>query len=560
VDASVAQDSQTMSTPVDYQTEPSKYKHWRVAYDGAVATLTMDVNEDGGLRPGYKLKLNSYDLGVDIELHDALQRIRFEHPEIRCVVLASAKNRIFCSGANIYMLGLSSHAWKVNFCKFTNETRNGIEDASKHSGLKFLAALNGTTAGGGYELALACDEIILVDDRSSAVSLPEVPLLGVLPGTGGLTRVTDKRKVRRDHADIFCTSADGIKGQRAKEWRLVDEAVKTQQFAEHIKNRAIELTQQSDRPADAKGITLTPLHRTADSVGVHYEFVDAQLDRDARTATLTVRAPQSPGNMTVDSVLAEGAKWWPLQMARELDDAILSLRTNETDLGLWILKTTGNADAVLAVDQFILKHQENWFVREVLGMIRRTLARLDVSSRSMFAIVEPGSCFAGTLLELALAADRVYMLDTQEGGAPTAIRLSEMNFGALPMVNHLSRLAARFYQDSAKMEKMRGLIGRQLSAQEALESGLITAAPDDLDWQDEVRQAIESRTALSPDALTGLEANLRFGIAETMEARIFGRLSAWQNWIFVRPNAVGESGALKIYGTGAPVKFNWQRV
>jgi benzoyl-CoA-dihydrodiol lyase len=560
VESTVAQDPRAAAAPVDYQTEPSRYKHWRVTYDPPVATLTMDVNEDGGLRPGYKLKLNSYDLGVDIELHDALQRIRFEHPEIRSVVISSAKSRIFCSGANIYMLGLSSHTWKVNFCKFTNETRNGIEDASRHSGLKFLAALNGTTAGGGYELALACDEIVLVDDRSSAVSLPEVPLLGVLPGTGGLTRVTDKRRVRRDHADVFCTSADGVKGQRAKQWGLVDEAVKTQQFAEHVKQRSRQLAEQSDRSSDAKGITLTPLQRTIDDAGRHYEFVDAQVNRVARTVTLTVRAPETIIPSTLNEVLAAGVAWWPLQMARELDDAILGLRTNETELGLWILKTTGNPDAVLAIDEFILRNQRTWFVREVVGMMRRTLARLDVSSRSLFAFVEPGSCFAGSLLELALAADRVYMLDTQEGKAKASMTLSEMNFGALPMVNHLSRLAARFYQDRPQMDKLREQVGRKLSAQEALEAGLVTAAPDDLDWQDEMRQAIESRTALSPDALTGLEANLRFGLAETMESRIFGRLSAWQNWIFVRPNAVGESGALKIYGTGAPVKFNWERV
>jgi benzoyl-CoA-dihydrodiol lyase len=560
VDLAATQDSQTKAAPVDYQIEPAKYKHWRVAYDGPVATLTMDVNEDGGLRPGYKLKLNSYDLGVDIELHDVLQRIRFEHPEIRCVMLTSAKNRIFCSGANIYMLGLSSHAWKVNFCKFTNETRNGIEDSSAHSGLKFLAALNGTTAGGGYELALACDEIILVDDRSSAVSLPEVPLLGVLPGTGGLTRVTDKRKVRRDHADIFCTTADGVKGQRAKDWRLVDEVVKTQQFAEHVKRRALELAQQSDRPANAEGVALTPLQRTIDDVGRHYEFVDAQVNREARTVSLTLRAPDSAPVLTLESALAAGARWWPLQMARELDDAILGLRTSEPELGLWILKTGGNPDAVLAFDNFILQNQENWFVREVLGMMRRTFARLDVSSRSIYALVEPDSCFAGTLLELALAADRIYMLDTQEGDARAAISLSEMNFGALPMVNHLSRLAARFYQDAMQTDTLRRRIGSPLQVKEAVELGLVTAAPDDLDWQDEVRQAIESRIALSPDALTGLEANLRFGPTETTETRIFGRLSAWQNWIFIRPNAVGESGALKIYGTGAPVKFNWERV
>lgn len=560
MDSSVAQDAQTIAVPVDYQTDPSKYKHWRVTYEGPVATLMMDVNEDGGLRPGYKLKLNSYDLGVDIELQDALQRIRFEHPEIRSVVISSAKNRIFCSGANIYMLGLSSHAWKVNFCKFTNETRNGIEDASRHSGLKFLAALNGTTAGGGYELALACDEIVLVDDRSSAVSLPEVPLLGVLPGTGGLTRVTDKRKVRRDHADIFCTSADGVKGQRAKEWGLVDDAVKTQQFAEYVKRRSMQLAEKSDRPADANGVVLTALRRTIDETGRHYESVDAQVNRDARTVTLTIRAPETVSSVSVDGAIGAGASWWPLQMARELDDAILGLRTNQAELGLWILKTSGNPRAVLALDEFILANQTNWFVREVLGMLRRTFARLDVSSRSLFALVEPESCFAGTLLEVAFAADRVYMLDTQEGDAKASVTLSEMNFGALPMVNGMSRLAARFYQDPVQMEKLRALMGCSLYAPEALEAGLVTAAPDDLDWQDEVRQAIESRTALSPDALTGLEANLRFGVHETMESRIFGRLSAWQNWIFVRPNAVGPNGALKIYGTGAPVKFNWERV
>jgi benzoyl-CoA-dihydrodiol lyase len=560
VDAAVTQEPQARMDAVDFQTDPTRYKHWRLAFDGPVAALTMDVAEDGGLRPGYKLKLNSYDLGVDIELHDALQRIRFEHPEIRSVVITSAKNRIFCSGANIYMLGLSSHAWKVNFCKFTNETRNGMEDSSAHSGLKFLAALNGTTAGGGYELALACDEIILVDDRSSAVSLPELPLLGVLPGTGGLTRVTDKRKVRRDHADVFCTNPDGVRGQRAKEWRLVDDVVKPQQFAEHIRQRALQLAEQSDRPTDAKGVALTPLQRHADETGLHYKYVDVQWNREARTATFTVRAPESLTQDSIEKVLAAGARWWPLQMARELDDAILSLRVNEPDLGLWIIKTAGNPDAVLAIDTFILDHQSNWFVREVLGMLRRAFARIDVTSRSMFAIVEPGSCFAGTLLELALAADRVYMRDTQEGESVATVALSEMNFGALPMVNDLSRLAARFYQDDAQVEALRKKIATKLPAREALDAGLVTAAPDDLDWEDELRQAIESRAALSPDALTGLEANLRFGVTETLETRVFGRLSAWQNWIFIRPNAVGANGALKVYGTGAPVKFNWERV
>ena len=560
MDVVAAQESQTKMESVDFQTDPSRYKHWRLAFDGPVATLTMDVAEDGGIRPGYKLKLNSYDLGVDIELHDALQRIRFEHPEIRSVIITSAKNRIFCSGANIYMLGQSSHAWKVNFCKFTNETRNGIEDASAHSGLKFLAACNGTTAGGGYELALACDEIILVDDRSSAVSLPELPLLGVLPGTGGLTRLTDKRKVRRDQADMFCTNADGVRGQRAREWRLVDDAVKPQQFAEHVKQRALALAAGSNRPAGAKGVALTPLKRTNDAAGLHYEYVDMQYNRDARTATITVHAPESVTEDTLEKVLAAGANWWPLQMARELDDAILTLRTSELDLGLWIIKTAGNPNAVLASDEFILSYQENWFVREVLGMMRRTFARIDVTSRSIYAIIEPGSCFAGTLLELAFAADRIYMRDTREGESAATMTLSKMNFGPLPMVNKISRLAARFYNDEVQTARLRGEIGNTLSAREALDAGLVTVAPDDLDWEDEIRQAIESRAAQSPDALTGLEANLRFGPGETLETRIFGRLSAWQNWIFIRPNAVGASGALKVYGTGAPVKFSWERV
>jgi benzoyl-CoA-dihydrodiol lyase len=560
VDGVVSPDEQIKPELVDFQTDPSRYKHWHLSFDGVVATLTMDVSEEGGIRPGYKLKLNSYDLGVDIELHDALQRIRFEHPEIRSVMITSAKPRVFCSGANIYMLGQSSHAWKVNFCKFTNETRNGIEDSSRHSGLKFLAALNGTTAGGGYELALACDEIVLVDDRSSAVSLPEVPLLGVLPGTGGLTRVTDKRRVRRDLADIFCTTSDGIRGQRAKDWGLVDETIKTQLFGEHVKKRAAEMSQQSDRPADAKGVILAPLSRTIDEDGLHYETVEAIVNRGSRTVTITVRAPERGSAQSLAAILELGSEWWPLKMARELDDAILNLRTNELELGLWIFKTSGDAKAMLAVDEFILKNQADWFVREVLGMMRRTFARLEVTSRSMFAVIEPGSCFAGTLLELALAADRAYMLDTQEGNAKATVALSEMNFGPLPMVNQLSRLAARFYKDEERIATLRGQVEQPLPSSEAMAAGLVTSSPDDLDWQDELRTAIESRVALSPDALTGLEANLRFGLPETMETRVFGRLSAWQNWIFIRPNAVGPSGALKVYGTGSPVKFNWEKV
>ena len=560
MDLAVSQEAKSKPAAVDYQTEPSRYKHWRLSFDPPVATLRMDVAEDGGIRPGYKLKLNSYDLGVDIELRDALERIRFEHPEIRALVFSSAKNRIFCSGANIYMLGLSSHAWKVNFCKFTNETRMGMEDASRNSGLRFLAACNGTTAGGGYELALACDEIILVDDRSSAVSLPELPLLGVLPGTGGLTRLTDKRKVRKDLADMFCTNQDGVRGQRAKDWGLVDEIVKPQQFAEYVKQRALKLAESSDRPVGAKGVSLVPLKKIADHAGLHYEYVDVQFNRSGRTATMTVRAPELAGEQTVEKALEAGAHFWPLQMARELDDAILNLRTNELELGLWIIKTAGSPEAVLAMDKLILSQQNSWFMREVLGMIRRAFARLEVSSRSLYAIAEPGSCFAGTLLELALAADRIYMRDTEEGESAATVTLSEMNFGPLPMVNRLSRLAARFYDDHTYMESLREKIGRKLSSREALEAGLVTAAPDDLDWDDEIRQAMESRAAQSPDALTGLEANLRFGPKETPETRIFGRLSAWQNWIFVRPNAVGPSGALKVYGTGAPVKFDWEKV
>jgi benzoyl-CoA-dihydrodiol lyase len=516
----------------------------------------MDTQEDGGIRPGYKLKLNSYDLGVDIELHDALQRIRFEHPEVRCVLITSAKSRVFCSGANIYMLGLASHPWKVNFCKFTNETRNGIEDASAHSGLKFIAACNGSTAGGGYELALACDEIVLIDDRSSSVSLPEAPLLGVLPGTGGLTRLTDKRKVRRDLADVFCTTPEGVQGLRAKQWGLVDEAVRPQDFEAYVKKRALKLAQTSDRPAAAKGVELLPLSRTISDEGYQYEYVRVQLDRPGRTATLTIRAPQSAASQTIGEIMNEGTRWWPLQMTRELDDAILTLRTNELDLGLWILKTEGDPENIEEIDAVLVSQRNHWFVREVVGMMRRTFARLEVSSRSMYGIIEPGSCFAGSLLEFALAADRVYMLDD----AKVSLRLSEMNFGALPMANGLSRLEARFNGSQDQIAHLRGCIGRPLSAQEALQLGLVTFGPDELDWADEIRLAIEGRSALSPDALTGLEANLRFGGHETMQSRIFGRLSAWQNWIFIRPNAVGPTGALKVYGTGSRAKFDWGRV
>jgi len=540
---------------VDFQTTPSRYRHWKVSVQDRVATLAMDVQEDAGLRPGYKLKLNSYDLGVDIELHDALQRIRFEHPEVASVVITSAKPRVFCSGANIYMLGLSSHAWKVNFCKFTNETRNGIEDSSAHSGLKFIAACNGSTAGGGYELALACDEIVLIDDRSSAVSLPEVPLLGVLPGTGGLTRLTDKRHVRRDLADVFCTTPEGAQGQRAKEWGLVDAVIKPQDFDAYVKTRTAALGERSDRPKDAQGIQLTPLERTIDERGYHYRYLDAELDPQHRTVTLTIRAPDSGGPASIEEIVTAGAKWWPLQMSWELDDAILSLRLNHPDLGLWVFKTQGEWKNVLAVDSVLLSNRNHWFVREVIGMMRRTFARIDVTSRSIYALVEPGSCFAGCLLELALAADRVYMLDDPQA----AIALSEMNFGQLEAANGLSRLQARFYGDESRVSGLREHMGAALGPREASELGLVTFTPDELDWTDEIRLAIESRMALSPDAMTGLEANLRLGEHENMNSRIFGRLSAWQNWIFIRPNAVGPMGALKVYGTGNRARFDWER-
>jgi benzoyl-CoA-dihydrodiol lyase len=543
---------------ITFETTPERYRHWKLNFDGPVATLALDVDETGGIQPGYTLKLNSYDLGVDIELHDALQRIRFEHPEVRSVVLTSAKDRIFCSGANIFMLGKSSHAWKVNFCKFTNETRNGIEDSSAHSGLKFIAACNGTTAGGGYEVALACDEIILIDDSSSAVSLPEVPLLGVLPGTGGLTRVTDKRKVRRDLADIFCTTTEGVRGKRAKEWRLVDEVVKPKDFAAHVRKRALELAATSDRPQDAKGVALTPLRRMIDDQGYHYEFIDVAIDPATRRATLTVKAPQAAQPEDIHGILALGAAWWPLQMGRELDDAILMLRTNNLDIGTWLLKSQGDAASVLAVDAALAQHSANWFVRETIGLLRRTLARLDVSSRTLIALIEQGSAFAGTLLELALAADRTYMLDLQDDGPRLA--LSELNFGAYPRVDGLSRIESRFYREAEPVGAARAAIGRKLAAREAAALGLITAALDDIDWSDEIRVVLEERASMSPDALTGMEANLRFGAAETMETRVFGRLSAWQNWIFIRPNAVGETGALKVFGSGTKAKFDWERV
>lgn len=546
---------------VDYQTNPSSYKHWKLSFNGPVATLSVDIDENAGLRSGYKLKLNSYDLGVDIELNDALSRIRFEHPEVRTVVLTSAKDKVFCSGANIFMLGVSSHAWKVNFCKFTNETRNGMEDSSRHSGLKFLAAVNGACAGGGYELALACDEIILVDDRSSAVSLPEVPLLGVLPGTGGLTRVTDKRHVRHDLADIFCTTNEGVRGQRAKDWRLVDDIAKPAVFTQKVQERALQLAAQSDRPAAAKGVSLVPLQRTIEADALRYKYVTVEIDRTRRTASFTVHSPSGQQPTDIAGIEAAGAAWYPLQMARELEDAILSMRTNELDIGVWLIKTAGDAAAVQAVDATLLANQSHWLVRETIGLLRRTLSRLDVSSRSLFALVEPGSCFAGTLLELALACDRIYhlALPDDEKKAPK-ITVGETNFGLFPMVTEQSRLGRRFYGEQPALEAVRSKAGQPLDADAAFALGLVTSNPDDIDWADEVRIAVEERVAMSPDALTGMEANLRFNGPENMFTRIFGRLTAWQNWIFQRPNAVGEKGALKVYGKGEKAAFDWNRV
>ncbi len=546
---------------VDYQIEPSQYKHWSLQTEGSIATLTLNIDENGGLRPGYKLKLNSYDLGVDIELNDALNRIRFEHPEVRSVIVTSAKERIFCSGANIFMLGVSSHAWKVNFCKFTNETRNGMEDSSAHSGLKFVAAVNGACAGGGYELALACDEIILVDDRSSAVSLPEVPLLGVLPGTGGLTRVTDKRKVRHDLADIFCTTTEGVRGKKAKDWRLVDEVVKPAQFAQKVQERAQALAALSDRPAESKGVALLPLQRTIEADALRYGFVTVEIDRARRAATFTVSAPAAAQPADVAGIEAAGVAWWPLQMARELDDAILSMRTNETEIGTWLFKTAGDAQAVLAVDAVLQANRGHWLVRETIGLLRRTFSRLDVSSRTLFALIEPGSCFAGPLLELALACDRSYMLalPDDEAAAPKIVA-TEANFGLFPMATNQSRLGRRFYDEAPALDAVRARLGEALDADAAFELGLVTSNPDDIDWADEVRLAVEERAAMSPDALTGMEANLRFNGPETMFTRVFGRLTAWQNWIFQRPNAVGDKGALKVYGKGEKAQFDLNRV
>ena len=541
---------------ISFDTSPSQYKHWRLAIDGPVATLAMDVREDAGLSSDYRLKLNSYDLGVDIELADAVQRLRFEHPEVHSVVITSAKDRVFCAGANIMMLRGSNHGWKVNFCKFTNETRLAIEDASRHSGLKFLAALNGICAGGGYELALACDEIFLVDDGNSAVSLPEAPLLGVLPGTGGLTRLVDKRRVRRDLADFFSTLVEGIKGKRAVAWRLVDAVHPTSQFNDAVRRRASELAAASDRPPSGPGIVLSALEPTVTESAITYSAVALTMNRERRTAELIVHAPTDPQPTRPDGMLEAGDRFWALRAFRELDDALLRLRINEPEIGTIVVRTEGDCERVLSVDRALTEHREHWLVREILHLMKRTLKRFDLTSRTFFALIEPGSAFAGSLFELALAADRSYMLDDADG--VNVIQLSGLNGGFLPTSNGLSRLQLRYL---AEPNRPAELLQRQgpFSAREAGEAGLVTFVPDDIDWDDEVRLAVEARAAFSPDVLTGLEANLRFAGPETMETKIFGRLTAWQNWIFQRPNAVGDKGALNVYGQQGRPEFDWKR-
>jgi benzoyl-CoA-dihydrodiol lyase len=550
---------------VDFQTDPSRYRHWRLEFDGPIATLTMDVDEQAGLVPGYELKLNSYDLGVDIELYDAVQRLRFEHPEARAVVLTSGKAKVFSAGANIRMLAASPHPWKVNFCKFTNETRNGIEDATANSGQTYLAAVNGTASGGGYELALACEHIMLIDDRSSAVSLPELPLLGVLPGTGGLTRVTDKRHVRRDRADYFSTRPEGLGGRKAVQWRLVDEAVPRAKWQETVTERAVELAGHSGRPADARGIELTPLDKTRTDDAVSYRYVEARLDRARGVAEITVSGPATDAPADLAGVHSHGADFWPLAMTRELDDLILDLRTNELELGTWVLRTRGDARRVLDYDRLLSGSYDDWLANEIVHYLKRTLKRLDVTSRSLIALIEPGSCFAGSLLELALAADRSYQLAgvPEEAGPdaePATITVCSMNLGLLPMGNGLTRLQTRYFGDDRAMAEAEKRAGEALEAEDAETLGLVTFAPDDIDWDEEVRIAIEERASFSPDALTGLEANYRFAGPETMETKIFGRLTAWQNWIFNRPNASGPDGALRKYGTGQRADFDRKRV
>ncbi len=551
-----------MEPIIRFETHPDNYRHWKLSLDGSVATLALDVSEDGGLIPEVALKLNSYDLSVDIELNDAVQRLRFEHPEVKAVIVTSAKDRVFCAGANIAMLGRSSHMHKVNFCKFTNETRNSIEDSSAHSGQTWICAANGTAAGGGYELAMACDWIILADDGSTAVSLPEVPLLAVLPGTGGLTRLVDKRRVRRDRADVFCTLVEGIKGKRAVEWRLVDETAPRSKLMEAAKSRALAFAAKSDRPDGKAGIILKPLARRIEGDQCVYPNLTAKLDRATGAATITLKGPSSlPSDLA--GLHAEGPDFWPLALARELEDLIFHLRFNELEIGSWVFKTEGDAAKVLAADKLLLDHGQDWLAREIILYWRRTLKRLDTSARSLFAFIEPGSCFAGTLLEVALAADRSYMLDGQldkQGPAAPALFLSAMNFGSYAMGNGLTRLETRFIGDDQHIGLLRAETGKPLDAAAADELGLVTFIPDAIDWDDEVRLAIEERASYSPDSLTGLEANLRFAGPETAETKIFARLSAWQNWIFQRPNAAGPEGALKLYGTGKKAAYDKRRV
>jgi len=550
---------------VDFATSPSQYKHWRLEVDGRVARLSLDVQEDQPLVPGYELKLNSYDLGVDIELYDAVQRLRFEHPEVGAVVITSAKDRVFCAGANIKMLGQSGHGFKVNFCKFTNETRNSMEDASANSGQTYICAINGPAAGGGYELALACDHILLIDDGSSTVSLPELPLLAVLPGTGGLTRLVDKRGVRHDHADFLCTTSEGIRGNRALDWRLVDQLAPRSAFDEAVTKLASETAAKSDRPASARGIDLTPLERQVDADQIRYEYVKIVLDRELGVANILIQGPSGAPQSSLEYIHDAGDKFWPLALARQLDDAILHLRLNESETGTWVFRTKGDKNLVAAYDDLLLKHASDWLVREITLYLKRTLKRLDVSSRSLVTLIEPGSCFTGTLLELALAADRCYMLDGEfeddaDSAAPAAVRLTGMNFGPLPMVNGITRLEGRFLGRPEAIDAIMERTGNDLDAHAAFDLGLVTFIPDDIDWEDEVRLALEERSSFSPDALTGMEASLRFGGPETMESKIFGRLSAWQNWIFQRPNASGEQGALQLYGTGTKPLFDKGRV
>jgi benzoyl-CoA-dihydrodiol lyase len=541
---------------ITFDTHPGRYKHWKLSFDGPIATLSMDVREDAGLSHDYKLKLNSYDLGVDIELADAIQRLRFEHPEVRTVIVSSLKERIFCAGANIMMLRGSSHVAKVNFCKFTNETRLAIEDASVNSGLKFLAALNGICAGGGYELALACDAIVLVDDGNSAVSLPEAPLLGVLPGTGGLTRVVDKRHVRRDLADFFSTLVEGVKGKRAVDWKLVDAVYPTSQFKDAVQKRARELATESDRPGSGPGIVLNPLTPTVTESSLKYSAVTLTLNREKRTGDLTIQAPTGPQPSTPEEILKAGDQFWPLRAFRELDDALLRLRVNEPEIGTLVVRTEGDGAGVVAIDDTLLAHQSHWLVREIIHFIKRTLKRVDLTSRTFFAFIETGSAFAGSLFELALAADRSYMFHDDD--EENVVRLSAMNFGPLTMSNGLTRLQTRFLDDPEKIAALQAR-GEPFNAADAEDAGLVTFAPDEIDWDDEVRVAVEARAAFSPDAMTGLEANLRFAGPETMETKIFGRLTAWQNWIFQRPNAVGAKGALQSYGEQGRTEFDWKR-